>query len=195
MSLPDPNDSATLPDLLRSHLAVVFVGINPSLYSVEQGHYFARRTNRFWPALSRSVLSLGAREGIGVDMLLPEHDRLLPEYGFGFTDVVKRASARASEVAPAEFAQGVKDLRAKLEEFAPRFACFHGVTGFRPLYQALNGNRAEPRLGLQDFVIGKTRLFLAPNPSGANAHFKLADQTRAYDELAGWVEKPSGSFP
>src|SRR6185437_9093313 len=107
--------SATLPNLLRDALDVVFVGINPSLYSVAQGHYFARRTNRFWPALSHSVLSLGAREGIGVDMLLPEHDRLLPEYGFGFTDVVKRASARASEIAPEEFAEGVKDLLAKFE--------------------------------------------------------------------------------
>ena len=185
MSLPEPSDGATLPDLLRPQLTVVFVGINPSLYSVEQGHYFARRTNRFWPALSRSMLSLGAREGIGVDTLLPEHDRLLPEYGFGFTDVVKRASARASEITPAEFVEGVKDLLVKFEAFAPRFACFHGITAFRPFYQALSSTKDEPHLGFQDLSIGKTRLFLVPNPSGANAHFKLADQTRFYDELAG----------
>ena len=36
----------TLPDLLREGLAIVFVGINPSVYSVRQGHYFARKTNR-----------------------------------------------------------------------------------------------------------------------------------------------------
>ena len=34
----------TLPDLLRDALQIVFVGINPSLYSVERGHYFARRS-------------------------------------------------------------------------------------------------------------------------------------------------------
>ena len=54
--MAQPTD--TLPDLLRSGLDVVFVGINPSLYSVAQGHYFARRSNRFWPCFSRSVLSL-----------------------------------------------------------------------------------------------------------------------------------------
>jgi double-stranded uracil-DNA glycosylase len=186
------DDPATLPDLLRPRLTVVFVGINPSIYSVEQGHYFARRTNRFWPALSRSILSLGIRKALGVDMLLPEHDRLLPEYGFGFTDAVKRASVRATEISPAEFAAGVQDLVAKLEEFAPRFACFHGIMAFRPLYRALTGTKTEPRLGAQELCIGTTRLFLAPSPSGANAHFTPADQTRAYDELATLIDRDIG---
>ena len=56
----------SLPDLLQNELDVVFVGINPSLYSVAQGHYFARKTNRFWPALSRSILSESARRSLGV---------------------------------------------------------------------------------------------------------------------------------
>lgn len=177
-------ESETLPDLLGPGLDVVFVGINPSLYSVAQGHYFARRTNRFWPAFSRSTLSLPVRRALGVDMLLPEHDRLLPEHGFGFTDAVKRASARATEVTPAEFAAGVASLVAKLEAYAPRFACFHGIMAFRPLYRALTGTKDDPPLGAQKLTIGRTRLFLAPNPSPANAHFTPADQTRAYDDLA-----------
>lgn len=174
----------TLPDLLGRDLHVVFVGINPSLYSVAQGHYFARRTNRFWPGFSRSVLSLPIRTALGVEMLLPEHDRLLPAHGFGFTDAVKRASARATDVTPLEFAAGVESLVAKLEGFAPRFACFHGIMAFRPLYRTLAGAKAEPALGEQKLMIGRTRLFLAPNPSPANAHFTPADQTRAYDDLA-----------
>ncbi|HEY5225594.1 MAG TPA: mismatch-specific DNA-glycosylase [Methylovirgula sp.] len=189
MILRKPDDPATLPDLLRPDLGVVFVGINPSLYSAAQGHYFARRTNRFWPALSRSTLSLGARTALDVEVLLPEHDRRLPEYGFGFTDAVKRASARADEITPAEFAAGVKDLLAKLEDFSPRFACFHGIMAFRPLHRTLTGTKDEPHLGLQELCIGKTRLFLAPNPSGANAHFTPADQTRSYDELAGCLKR------
>ena len=65
----------TLPDLLQDTLDVVFVGINPSLYSVAQGHYFARRSNRFWPCFSRSVLSEGARHALGVARLEPHHER------------------------------------------------------------------------------------------------------------------------
>ena len=87
----------TLPDLLRDGLDLVFVGINPSLYSVAQGHYFARRANRFWPCFSRSALSAAARRALGNEVLLPEHDRRLPAHGIGFTDVVKRATARADE--------------------------------------------------------------------------------------------------
>lgn len=191
MTCSDVANSASLPDLLRQNLDVVFVGINPSVYSVRQGHYFARHTNRFWPAFSRSILSLAARQALGVETLLPEHDRLLPDHGFGFTDAVKRASARATDVTPAEFAAGVTSLTAKLEEFAPRVACFHGIMAYRPLFRALTGTKDDPRLGLQDLSIGRTRLFLAPNPSPANAHFTPADQTRFYDELAACLGRTS----
>lgn len=184
MSTPDFAPPGSLPDLLRPQLDVVFIGINPSLYSVQQGHYFARRTNRFWPAFSRSTLSLAARRALGVEALRPEHDHLLPKLGFGFTDAVKRASARATEVTPAEFVAGVKDLVVKLESFAPRIACFHGIMAYRPFFRALTGTKDAPPLGLQSLRIGQSRLFLAPNPSPANAHFTPADQSRFYDELA-----------
>jgi double-stranded uracil-DNA glycosylase len=172
---------------LRAGLDIVFVGINPSLYSAEQGHYFARKANRFWPAFSRSVLSAPARHALGVERLLPAHDGLLPAHGIGFTDVVKRPSARAAELDPAELAAGAAVLAAKLERYRPRVACFHGVTGFRPFQRALGMNAAAAALGAQALCIGATRLFVVPNPSPANAHFTPADQTRWYDALAAFV--------
>jgi TDG/mug DNA glycosylase family protein len=175
---------ATLPNLLRDGLEVVFVGINPSLYSVAQGHYFARRTNRFWPCFSRSVLSEAARRALGVARLEAEHDRALLEFGFGFTDVVKRATARASEVPLMEFVEGVSRLTAELQCHRPRVACFHGVTGYRHVLRALDSAAAVPALGAQTLRIGLTRCFLVPSPSGANAHFTPADQTGWYDRLA-----------
>jgi TDG/mug DNA glycosylase family protein len=42
----------TLPDYLRPGLKLVFIGLNPGLYSARAGKYFARKANRFWPALS-----------------------------------------------------------------------------------------------------------------------------------------------
>ena len=113
----------TLPDLLRPGLDLVFVGINPSLFSTAQGHYFARKTNRFWPALSRSVLSEAPRRALGVDQLEPVHDIVLLEFGIGFTDVVKRPTARADELDPAEFVASARELVMKLETFKPRIAC------------------------------------------------------------------------
>jgi double-stranded uracil-DNA glycosylase len=177
-------EAATLPDLLRDELDIVFVGINPSLYSVAQGHYFARRANRFWPCFSRSVLSETARRALGVSALLPEHDLLLPAHGIGFTDVAKRATARADGLEPAELADGARLLIARIARFQPRIACFHGVTGYRPVQQALAVPGAKASLGLQAPRIGATRLFLVPNPSGLNAHYTRAEQTEWYDRLA-----------
>jgi TDG/mug DNA glycosylase family protein len=178
---------STLPDLLRAELDVAFVGINPSCYSVQRGHYFARPTNRFWPCLSRSVLSVRARQGLGVDKLGPEHDVLLLGYGIGFTDVAKRATPKAGDLAPAELTDGVADLLAKLGRYGPRIACFHGVTGFRHVHRALTGSAAKVQLGPQDIGVGPTRLFLVPNPSGANAHFTRGEQTAWYDRLAAFL--------
>ena len=184
-------DSKMLPDLLRPGLDVVFVGINPSVYSAERGHYFARPSNRFWPCFSVSVLSREARSAFGVARLLPEHDRALLEFGIGFTDVVKRATPKASDVASNEFKAGVRRLVATLEVHAPRIACFHGVTGFRPVHRALTGATAALELGLQSLTLGPTHLYVVPNPSGANAHFRREDQTDWYDRLADWLAQKS----
>jgi TDG/mug DNA glycosylase family protein len=211
---------ATLPDLLRHGLELVFVGINPSVYSVAQGHYFARRINRFWPCLSRSTLSWPVREALGVDRLEPVHDTLLPAHGIGFTDVVKRATAKAVELDRAEFAAGAAELAAKLEHYAPRVACFQGMMGYRPFAAVLGAavpgagvpgaavpgagvpgpavlgaavpGAAPPTLtlGEQPLILGRTRVFVVPSPSSANAHFTPAQQTEWYDRLAAYLAAP-----
>lgn len=179
-------DPPTLPDLLAVDLDIVFVGINPSVYSAERGHYFARAANRFWPCFSRSIVSHRVRAALRTDALGPQHDRLLLDYGIGFTDVVKRATPNASSVAPAEFAAGVTLLLAKLRRFRPRVACFHGITGYRAVHRELGGH-ARIALGPQPVTLGATRVFLVPNPSGANAHFTRDEQTQWYDRLAASI--------
>ena len=179
--------AGTLPDLLRPGLKIVFVGINPSVFSAQRGHYFARTTNRFWPCFSRSILSLEARQALGVETLKPEHDRALPDYGFGFTDLVKRPTARADQLDTAELVAGVAKLTAKLACDKPRIACFHGITGFRAVHRALAADAPAPQLGEQPWRLGPSRLFVIPNPSPANAHATPAIQTGWYDRLAGEV--------
>jgi double-stranded uracil-DNA glycosylase len=173
----------TLPDHLLPGLDLVFVGINPGLYSVQRGHYFARSTSRFWPAFSASNLSERVRKGLGVDSLRPEHDSELPRFGIGFTDVVKRPSSNAAGLTPGDYETWVPHLLRKLRRFRPRVACFHGLTAFRPfLNLGLKSNR-QPTLGPQPELIGATRLYVVPNPSPANAHFTLSDQIAWYDRL------------
>jgi len=178
----------TLPDYLRPGLDLVFVGINPGLYSARQGHYFARSTNRFWPAFTASRLSARVRSGLGVDVLRPEHDGALLSLGIGFTDVVKRASGNAAELDLADFQTWAPRLLRKIRRLSPRVACFHGLTAYRAFLALVLGveNRA-PSLGPQPEMVGATRLFVVPNPSPANAHFTLADQATWYDRLADFI--------
>lgn len=180
----------TLPDYLRRGLAIVFVGINPGLFSAQHGHYFARRTSRFWTAFSQSRLSEPVRHGLGVQLLRPEHDRELPRFGFGLTDVIKRATSNASQLSRQEFATGVPLLVVKFRHYRPRVACFHGVTAYRPFASVVFSSVcAKAPLGPQPQRVASTRLFVVPNPSPANAHFTVADQTAWYDRLAAFLEQ------
>ena len=186
--MPEKYDFPTLPDHLRSGLDLVFIGINPGLYSVRMGHYFARSNSRFWPALSKSKLSLPMRRALGVETLKPEHDGELIKFGIGLTDVVKRPSANAAGLNPADFAHWAPVLLKKLKKYAPRVACFHGLTSYRPFRQlVLNSTAPPPELGPQPETIGATRLYVVPNPSPANAHFTPADQIVWYDRLAEFI--------
>ena len=45
---------ATLPDLLGDRVELLFVGINPGLLTAAVQAHFARRGNRFYPALFRA---------------------------------------------------------------------------------------------------------------------------------------------
>ena len=128
------------------------------------------------------------RAGLALGALRPEHDAALLDFGIGFTDVVKRVTANAGELARADFETWAPRLLRKLRRSAPRVACFHGLTAYRPfLAVALGIEGRTPVLGPQPEVVGATRLFVVPNPSPANAHFTLTDQTSWYDRLADFV--------
>lgn len=165
----------TLQDSLAEGLDIIFVGINPSAYSVRAGHYFANPRNRFWQALNRS--GLVDRE------LSPEQDSALLGYGIGFTDVVKRPTPQASGLTTADFRYWAPVLKAKLMQHQPRIACFHGTTGYRAYLKHSEGLEAKPALGLQERRIGESRVFVVPNPSPANAQFSLDDLVYWYLEL------------
>ena len=165
----------TLNDYLKEGLDIVFVGLNPSQYSVEVGHYFANPRNRFWVALNRSGL-------VGRDMA-PEDDAKLLDFGIGFTDVVKRPSRQASGLRAADYRYWAPVLKTKLLEYNPRIACFHGVMGYAAYSKYVDGVTEKVELGPQKRQIGTIRVFVVPNPSPANAQFSLEDLVYWYKRL------------
>ena len=172
---PSVEEFSTLPDYLQEGLGIVFVGLNPSEFSVEVGHYFANPRNRFWAALNLS--GLVDRE-VG-----PEDDAGLVRYGIGFTDVVKRPTRQGSGLNTGDFRRWAPVLKAKLLKYSPRIACFHGVTGYASYLKHAEGISEKAVLGLQTPRIGASQVFVAPNPSPANAQYSLDDLVAWYHEL------------
>jgi TDG/mug DNA glycosylase family protein len=169
----------TLPDFLAPGLDILSIGINPSLYSVERGFYFARPGNRFWPALNAS--------GLVVPPVAPSREAvelLFHSYRMGFTDLVKRATARAAELADADYRQGTRVLQDKLTRYAPAIAWFHGVSAYRLFLTHVGTPRAKLAVGLQPERVGSTRIFVTPNPSGANPSANPKQLVPLYRELA-----------
>jgi TDG/mug DNA glycosylase family protein len=160
----------TITDVAAPGLRVLFAGINPGLYSVAAGHHFARPGNRFWPALHLS--------GFTDRQLRPDEQQLLPGLGLGITNLVTRATARADELAADELVAGSRLLTAKVARLRPRWLAVVGVTAYRTGF-----GRPGAAVGPQADVIGGTRIWVLPNPSGLNAHWNLVALAAAFAQL------------
>lgn len=150
-------------------LRVLFVGINPSLRSAEVGHHFARPGNRFWAALH------GA--GFTPRTLAPQDDGLLPAFGIGVTNFVSRATRSAAELTADELRAGAAALEATVRTWEPRLVAVVGVVAYRVAFR-----RPAADVGLQREQVGGRPVWVLPNPSGLNAHYKPADFARLYAE-------------
>jgi double-stranded uracil-DNA glycosylase len=159
-----------LSDVVAPDLDVLFCGINPSLLSAERGHHFARPGNRFWPALHLA--------GLTPRRLTPEEDQLLPTFGLGVTNVVARPTRAAAELTTAELRDGARALAELVARYRPRVRAVLGVTAWRVAFE-----RPRATLGRQPERIGGAETWVAPNPSGLNAHHQLPDLARLYGQL------------
>jgi len=154
---------SALPDRLGPGLDIVSIGINPSLYSVEKGYNFARPGNRFWPTLKAAQIVMAELESGKAAM-----DILFREHRIGFTDIVRRATARADELNEDDYRLGARALKRKLLKHQPLIAWFQGVSAFQKYLEHAEGVKRKVQSGLQAETIGATRIFVTPNPSGAN---------------------------
>ena len=179
--LPDSRVSTpkSLPDYLRSGLDMVSIGLNPSLPSVRAGYYFANPRNRFWRALQASGLISPQA------VTQPGHAAMeaLLQQGIGFTDVVKRPTAGGSDLRAADFKEWAPRLQQKLLDCAPRIAWFHGKQAYAGYLRYAEGGRPAVDWGAQPRRLGRSLVFVTPNPSPANAVFSLADLVAWYVRL------------
>jgi TDG/mug DNA glycosylase family protein len=178
---------ATLPDLIGPRIRLLFVGINPGLLTAAVQAHFARRGNRFYPALVRAGIVdrlIDAANGYA-----PADRQLLLDRGVGITNLVATATARADELTAAQLAAGAARLRQTVATIRPVVVAILGVSAYRTAF-------AEPKavVGRQPEDLAGAQLWVVPNPSGLNAHSSVQDLADAYREVAvaaGLVVAPS----
>jgi TDG/mug DNA glycosylase family protein len=160
----------TVPDVIAPGLKILFVGINPGLYSGAVGHHFARPGNRFWPAL--------AAAGFTDRVLSPFEERRLLDLGYGITNLVRRVTATANELSTEELLAGKRRVEVKTKRYRPPVLAVLGVEAYRQAFQRPKGS-----LGLQKERLAGAKVWVLPNPSGLNAHYQLPDLARLFAEL------------
>jgi double-stranded uracil-DNA glycosylase len=166
--------------VIAAGLNLLFCGINPGLYTAAIGHHFGRPGNRFWPALHSS--------GLTDRLLSPYEERELIKKGIGITNLVSRTTLNEQELTIAELIAGAKQLEKKVLKYRPKCVAVLGIGAYRIAFR-----RPKVSMGRQVETLGDAVLWVLPNPSGLNAHFKPSDLKVIFSELRADVERIAGS--
>lgn len=169
--------NASVPDLFGPGLKLLFVGINPGLWTAATQTHFAHPGNRFYPALRLAgIIDRDLDRG---EPMTDQDRAYLVARGIGITNLVNRATARADELSPAELRAGRTRLEAFVAQHQPVVVAVAGLTAYRAAF-------ADPkaRAGEQADRLFGSRVWVVPNPSGLNAHETIGSLAQAYAEPA-----------
>jgi TDG/mug DNA glycosylase family protein len=166
-------------DLVGPGLKLLFVGINPGLWTAAVKTHFAHPGNRFYPALALAGISTYEIDRAAG---MSDADRAdLISRGIGITNLVRRATARADELSREELRAGGERLHAFVAEHRPAVVAIAGITAYR---EAFGERGAKP--GRQPETLESAArwsgaaLWVVPNPSGLNAHETVETLAAAY---------------
>lgn len=170
---------AEVPDLLPAAVdghrpvRLLFVGINPGLWTAATQTHFAHPGNRFYPALQQAGI---IERAVDPSAGMTDEDRAhLLDRGIGITNLVARATARADELSADELRSGGERLRETVRRVRPAVVAVAGITAYR---SAFGAHRAKA--GRQEEAFEGALLWVVPNPSGLNAHETVATLAQAY---------------
>lgn len=169
-----------LPDVLAPGLRVVFCGTAPGTRSALEGAYYAHPGNYFW----RTLFEVG----LTPCQLSPQAFREVLQFGIGLTDVAKHAFGSDADLPLDAF--DARSLRHKLARHKPRIVAFTSKNAARA---ALGPPSNAFRYGPQELIVGQSRVFVLPSPSGQARGFWNIETWRELAAAAAEVSPPSAS--
>ncbi|MCM3768779.1 mismatch-specific DNA-glycosylase [Neobacillus niacini] len=160
-----------VPDRIKEHLHILFVGFNPSIRSSETGHHFANPNNRFWRILFEA--------GLTPRKFAAAEDDLLLELGYGITNIVARPTKAADEITKEEYREGREILKQKIAVIKPKIVCYVG----KGVYLQFSGKKEAPWGIQEEAVVPGTVDFVAPSSSGL-VRMRLEEMVEIYRGLS-----------
>ncbi len=118
------------------------------------------------------------RAGFTDRLLAPAEERYLLQHGLGVTNLVARTTAAANELTRVELAKGRVKLEAKIERYEPQIIAVLGIGVYRTAF-----DKPKTAIGLQPEPLGRTAVWVLPNPSGLNAHYQMPALVRMFRAL------------
>ena len=173
---------ATVPDLIGddadgSRLRLLFVGINPGLWTAATQTHFAHPGNRFYPALfAAGIIEREIDRGVG---MTTQDQAYFVGRGLGISNIAHRATAKASSLTVDELRAGGERLRQLVRTCQPLVVAIAGITGYRTAFRQPKAVMGEQPEGFEG-----AKLWVVPNPSGLNAHETTASLAAAYRAAA-----------
>ena len=125
-------------------------------------------------------------ESVAPELVAPENDRRLTEWGLGITNLCARPSRAADELTREEMRAGAKILAKKVARLRPRAVALVGIS----LYKQVFPLGKTPGPGPKPEALSGAPVYVLPNPSGLNASFPGFKQKLVWFEaLAEWLPK------
>nr|WP_228845298.1 mismatch-specific DNA-glycosylase [Phototrophicus methaneseepsis] len=162
-----------MPDLLETGLRLVFCGTAASDISAREGAYYANPANKFW----RTLYDIG----LIPEPLQPKQFPQLLTYRIGLTDVAKHAQGVDAMLTPSDF--DAIALHEKLLLYQPAMVAFTSKKAASVYFAKATGGL---QYGIQPEILGETRFWVLPSPSGAAVRYWDIQQWHA---LSAWVKE------
>ncbi len=158
-----------LPDILSSHMSVLFCGMVATDCAAVRGHHYSGRGDAFWQLIHDA--------GLTPRRLTPQQDASLSRHGLGVTTLTTRGAEDRTGPVDVPF------LVAKVIRCRPVWLAFTGKGTAGLVARELG--EAHPALGTQRWTVGDSNVFVLPSSSSAN-------QRKDYDgrphRLDWWAE-------
>lgn len=162
----------TLEDVIPPDPLAVCVGLNPAPLSVAVGHYYQGDLGKRFYERLRWVGLLPTEPGW--------EDDAGARAGIGFTDIVKRPTARVEDVRQDDYEFGRALLERKLAETRPSLVIFASKQAAEKFFGEFKGNGFVGGL-----AIGSAAVFVMPGPTENRdrAELKLSELKRTVQSM------------